>query len=410
MNPSTSTERYAVISADAHAGGEVYDYKPYLERRWHDEFETWAASANNRWNARNEGRESSRNWDNERRVAENDADGVAAELIFPNTLPPFYPRHCLTAAVPTSRQDYERRMAGLRASNRWMVDFCAQAPGRRLGLVQILFNDIDDALDEIRWGKDAGLAAILIPGVSPDHELEGMWSDRYDPIWALACELDMPINQHVGAGGPEVGTAEAAMAAHMMESPFYLQRSMWDLLVGGAFDRYPQLRFVLTEIGFGWIGQVMRRLDRQLAVVSDPRVVHSRLFGGAMQKLKLLPSDYVRRNCYIAMSGTGSLDEVANRHDIGVDHVMWGSDYPHDEGTYPHTHEALRALFANVPPQECRKILGETAARLYGFDLQALTPVANRIGPLCSETHVPLDAYPEDSTLELYLGPLVTTH
>jgi predicted TIM-barrel fold metal-dependent hydrolase len=406
MNPLDQCERHLIISADAHAGADVQSYRDYLPSRWHDEFDAWAVNAANRWNARNEGRENSRNWDSAQRVRENEADGVVAELIFPNTIPPFYPRHDLTATLPTTRDEYERRFAGLQANNRWAVDFCSQAPGRRRALVQIMLNDVDDALAEIRWGKQAGLAGVLIPAVRPGHPLPGLWSRQYDPIWALADELDMPVNQHVGAGAPEVGTDPAELAAWVFETRFYSQRTVWHLIYGGVFERFPRTRFIMTEEGLDWVGPTARRLENMHTRLTDPRVVHSRLFGPALAGLSLRPTDYIQRNCYIGASGEVRHEDIANRSDIGVGHIMFGSDYPHDEGTFPFTGAAVRALFWDVPVQEARRMLGLNTAEIYGFDVGALMPLARQFGPTVVEVHTRLDAYPVDSTLELTLGRL----
>ncbi len=210
--PRSDDDRYLVVSADHHAGADVQDYKPYLAAEWHDEFDAWAAEVTDRWNAANEGRDNERSWHSARRLEEDDADGIAGEVLFPNTLPPFYPKNDLTSSLPRTQKEYEQRFAGLRAHNRWTVDFIAQAPVRRRGPVQILLNDVDDAVAEIKWGHEHGLTAVLIPAPSPNHPLEGLWSRRYDPIWALAEELGMPINQHSGAGAPEVGTDPAELA------------------------------------------------------------------------------------------------------------------------------------------------------------------------------------------------------
>jgi predicted TIM-barrel fold metal-dependent hydrolase len=407
MNDAAGAEPYIVISADAHAGASVTDYRPYLASKWHDEFDLWAVGARSRWEVANAGREEQRNWDSAMRDQANDAAGIAAELIFPNTMPPFYPRGDLTSSLPTSRDDYERRLAGLQAHNRWTIDFCAQSPGRRRGLVQILLNDIDDALAEIRWGKEAGLAGILIPGVRPNHPtVEGLWSRRYDPIWALADELEMVVNQHTGAGLPEVGNDSAELASWTAEGSFYARRTLWNLMFAGVFDRFPHLRFIMTEEGLDWIGPTMTTLEYKVNRLSDDRMFFHRVFGPAAKALKLRPTEYLQRNCFITASGEVRREELSARTLIGVDHVLWGADYPHEEGTHPYTREALRALFADVPDNECRRMLAFNAADLYGFDLEGLLPVAQRIGPSPEELHTPLDHYPEGSTLEVFLGKL----
>ncbi len=157
--------RYTVISADAHAGGDIYDYRPYLASRWHDEFDTWAAAYVNPY-ADLQAPTAYRSWDSDRRLAENDADGIAAEVLFPNTVPPFFEEGSLLALPPTE-QDYERRWAGLQAHNRWLADFCARAPGRRAGVAQIFANRIEDALDEVRWAAAAfdPFGGVLLPSL-----------------------------------------------------------------------------------------------------------------------------------------------------------------------------------------------------------------------------------------------------
>src|ERR1019366_2058328 len=107
---------------------------------------------------------------------------------------------------PRERADYERRWAGLQAHNRWLADFCAAEPGRRAGVAQIMLNDVDDAVEEIRWVKRSGLCGgLLLPGVPPGADLPGRWSPVYEPIWAVCEELEVPINHHGGGGIPDYG-------------------------------------------------------------------------------------------------------------------------------------------------------------------------------------------------------------
>src|SRR6266851_1969463 len=131
MTNTESSDRYIVISADAHAGASVLDYRPYLPARWHEEFDSWAVDAQSGWAPNAAEGAADCNWNSARRDRDNDAAGICAELIFPNTVPPFYPRHdSMTAQLPRTREDYEQRFAGLQAHNRWAVDFCAQSAGR----------------------------------------------------------------------------------------------------------------------------------------------------------------------------------------------------------------------------------------------------------------------------------------
>jgi predicted TIM-barrel fold metal-dependent hydrolase len=145
--------RYTVISADAHAGADIVEYRPYLPVAWHDEFDAWAASYVNPF-ADLLAPTAYRSWDSDRRLEENTADGITAEVLFPNTVPPFFEEGSLVALPPTEAE-YERRWAGIQAHNRWLADFCARAPGRRAGVAQIFANRIEDALEEVRWAVSA---------------------------------------------------------------------------------------------------------------------------------------------------------------------------------------------------------------------------------------------------------------
>ena len=98
-----------------------------------------------------------RNWDNDQRISEQDGQGVVAEVVFPNTVPPFFPSSSLVSRPPTA-DDYEKRLAGIRAHNRWLAEWCADFPERRAGIGQIFINNIDDALEDIRFIAENGFA------------------------------------------------------------------------------------------------------------------------------------------------------------------------------------------------------------------------------------------------------------
>ena len=115
------------------------------------------------------------------------------------------------------------------------------------------------------------------------------------------------------------------------------------------------------------------------------------------------PSETWARNCFLGSSFLRP-SECALRYEIGVDKIMWGQDYPHAEGTYPYTTEALRNTFADVPIDEVAAMVGENAARFYGFDLDALAPIAARVGPTVDEIAVPLDEIPADAYSVAFTG------
>ena len=179
-------DRYLVISADCHAGADLLDYRPYLESRYHDAFDEWAANFVSPYGDLVQP-DADRNWDSTRRMRELEADGVVAEIIYPNTIPPFYGRGSLVATAP-SADDFELRLAGLRAHNRWLADWCGEFPDRRAGIGQILLNDVDEAVRDVHWIADHGLrGGVLLPGVPPDAPIPPLHARVYDPVWR-ACE------------------------------------------------------------------------------------------------------------------------------------------------------------------------------------------------------------------------------
>jgi predicted TIM-barrel fold metal-dependent hydrolase len=397
------SDRYTIISVDGHAGAELRGYKPYLASRRHDEFEAWADSYVNPF-ADLLAPTAYRNWDSARRLEETESQGVVAEVLFPNTVPPFFAQGNLTALEPTA-DDYERRWAGLQAHNRWLADFCAQAPGRRAGLAQIFLNDVDDALAEVRWAKEHMhvFGGVLLPNVAPNSALAPLWDPCYEPLWDLCEELGVVLNVHAGSGLPDFGDLEAARAIMLIELAWFAHRAVWHLIFGGVLERHPNLRVVLTEQGTGWVPRGVETLDWFHRRMTHGGAAEAVFFGAVAKGMSLTPGEYFRRNFWIGASFLRP-SESALRHEVGVDRIMWGADYPHSEGTYPYTTEALRAAFAPCPPDETRAMLETTAAAVYGFDLPALRVIGDRIGPTIDDVRVPLDPadYPTDSTCNAF--------
>lgn len=393
---------YTIISADCHAGGSHVMYREYLESRYHDDFDAWRGAYRNPYRDLQDDTRM-RNWDDDRRNAELEADGVVAEVIFPNTIPPFFPSFVLFAQPPTAA-DYELRLAGIRAHNRWLADWCAAYPERRAGIGQIFLNDIDDAIADIRWIREHGLrGGVLIPNVPPDVDwIEPLYSRAYDRVWAECQDLGVVVNTHGGTGAPRYGDHPVAPLIRGVESSFHAQRPLTYFLVSGVFERFPDLRFVLTEAGAAWVPPLLKRLDSYLSRIRDTGRVGENRFSDDVV-LPRLASEYFARNCWIGASQPRPEDVVA-RHEIGIDRFMWGSDYPHMEGTYPFTREHLRQVFSHVPEGELRKILGESAAEVYGFDLSLLAERAARFGPRVDEVARPLDELPDGANQALLLA------
>ena len=152
MATTSSTAPLMLISADCHAGGSHEQYREYLDPAYREDFDAWRGKYKNPWKDLRDTDLRVRNWDDDRRSADELADGVVGEVVYPNTVPPFFPGFVLFAGPPKP-EDYEHRLAGIRAHNRWLVDFCARRPVQRAGVGQIFVNDIDDAIADATWIK-----------------------------------------------------------------------------------------------------------------------------------------------------------------------------------------------------------------------------------------------------------------
>jgi predicted TIM-barrel fold metal-dependent hydrolase len=302
------------------------------------------------------------------RIQELDDDGVAGEIVFPQMAP-------FGAGLMQYRHDVtpELNLEGCRAYNRWLADFCNTNPKRMAGVALINVDDIDVTVQEIRDAHAAGIwGGVLLPsstGTFPFYH-----HPRYEPIWAVCEELNLPIQSHSG-WSPDYGDVEAATAMFISEVDMWAQRPFTAMMWAGAFERHPGLKYMLTEVGCGWILEKLRVLEFKAA---NP------IFKHFTKGLTLSPTEYFERNCWIGASFLPA-HEGKLRHEIGVDKLMWGSDYPHLEGTWPNTMKALTETFGDYPEQEIRDILGLNAAGVYGFDVNELAPIANEIGPSIAE-------------------------
>lgn len=387
--------RYLVISADCHAGLPNEQYRDWLDPEFREAFDVELAERGRMielaqrgllnkefaddWHEENE--EGLRGgWDASRRDKELDADGVAAEVIFPDAdavtsgaSAPFGAGLSASSETPP-----DRLIAGARAHNRWLAELCTESPERRAGVAIVpIIADVDAAVAEIRRAHESGLrGGILIPSMWQPHE--PYHDQRYDPVWETCQELTMPV--HVHSGVADKASYGAHIGIYTTEVRFWASRPLWFLIWSGAFERFPGLRFIVTECGAFWVPDLLWTMDSVFEREHGSRKLGRQLTA----HMTMRPSEYFDRNCYIGASNTRRR-ELARRYEIGVDNLMWGNDFPHPEGTWPHTREFLANAFHDIPTDETEQILGATAADVYDFDTDALAPLVAEIGPSSDE-------------------------
>jgi len=383
--------RYMIISSDCHAGLPNREYRDWLDPEYRDAFDAYLKQREEmlalaprgllneefaeEWFRENEGGLRG-GWDAARRDKELDADGVAGEVIFPDS-------DAVTAGAsapfgaglaPSADTPGDLLLAGARAHNRWLAGLCNDSPDRRAGVAIVpIWGDVDAGVAEITRARESGLrGGILIPSMWQPHA--PYHDPRYDPIWAACQDLDMPVHVHSGAADREQYGEHVGI--YVAEVRWWSMRPLWFLLWAGTFERFPRLKFVVTECGAFWASDLLWTSD-----IAYDREHGSKKLGPQLDDhLSMRPSAYFDRNCWIGASNTRRR-ELARRYEIGVSNLMWGNDFPHPEGTWPHTKEWLHNAFWDLPVEETARILGGNAAEVYNFDIERLAPLAERIGP-----------------------------
>ncbi len=414
MSVASDTDRVLMISSDGHATARMDDYKPYISGSLREEFDAFCDVYRVKGARINEEGTMSKNfdvefmdlwrenvlkpgrlegtWDVDARFEEMARGGLAAEVIFPDFGIPFELYNPLTSALNNYRLTHEQRVGSYRAYNRWLVDFCSAAPHRFAGMALVSFDDVEGAMTEIRWAKDSGLKGLLLPKFSAQYPV---FHPQYDPVWSLVEELEMPVNSHAATSGtfdaamlpssdselfptPPPIRHPGAVAAMMSKTVFYAQHQLLvHFIWGGVLEDHPNLQLVFTEAGSAWTVGLLTNMDYTWDGSFTQRSVRD--------VVKRKPSEYFRRQCHLG-SSVFSLAEIENRHQIGLDQMTLGMDFPHPEGTWgmgPGHMEYLNATLgvARVPAEEVRHIVGQNLVDLWGFDMEKLQPIVDTYGP-----------------------------
>jgi predicted TIM-barrel fold metal-dependent hydrolase len=406
-------EKLIVVSSDSHAGMPKELWPQYMPEKYHDLLPSlhednviyptaiYLLGQKHGTEALPEHKEAHQNdWhglhDPVLRLADMDREGVAAELIYHGDFRLGDLFHNVTG------RDYGREAwdDGAKAWNRWAADTFGFAMDRFLvtGAIGPCV-DMDAAVAEVHWIADHGFTATYGPGYMWHTDMPPLFDEYWDPYWAACSERNIAVVVHAGFGTehgkafPQVeriyrdveraaGSNDmAALFAHtdavsdeslqffhdFLNHNVDSRRPMWQMMLGGVFDRHPDLRLMLTEIRLDWIPATLGHLD----AIYDER-------GDLPAKHK--PSEYWKTNCLAGASFIHKI-EVEMRHEIGVETILFGRDFPHPEATWPNTRDWLRLAFEGVPDDEVRLMLGENAIRFFGLDRERLVEIAKRIGP-----------------------------
>jgi uncharacterized protein len=284
------------------------------------------------------------------RLKDQDLDGVQAEVLY----------GILGACARLN--DDAASVEMLRIYNEWLTDFCRAHPERYAGLAGIPSCDMDAAVAEVKRVADEGIIRGL-DIANFGSTMRPLWDPIWDPLWHVAAEVGLPIHFHTIGGGPPTAEGDprfsekvalASRATRLTSFQLYMSELVAALIFAGVFERWPTLRVVIAESGIGWIPYVLDRMDLEWDANFRSRL-----------DLTMKPSDYWHRQCFATYQsdrvGIELLDE------IGSDNIIWGSDYPHPDGVWPHSLAAIESELAGILEGARRKIVCENAANLYGF-------------------------------------------
>jgi len=281
------------------------------------------------------------------RIPDMDLDGIDAAFLYPSI-----------GLFCGSIQDPELAAAVARAYNRWLADYCKPYPDRLFGVAMIPLQSVEHAVQEMTFArKELGFrGAFIRPNPYSNQMID---QPMYEPFWQAAEDLDMSVGFHEGggAGMPQVGydrfTGRGArhIVSHTMEMMMAALAVIW----GGVCERHPKVRIAFLESGGGWIAPWLDRMNR-----------HYDDQGFNDSGLKLRPSEYFERNCWIAFEPVEKSLGVLAEY-IGPHKILWATDYPHPDGFFPGAPDMMRGLLGNASATTRDQIMAGSAKAFYGL-------------------------------------------
>jgi predicted TIM-barrel fold metal-dependent hydrolase len=285
-------------------------------------------------------------WDPTARLADQERDGVSAEIIYPTV-----------GMQLCNHQDFDYKKACFDAYNQWIAEYCAFAPDRLLGAGQTAMRTPDEGIEDLHRIKALGLRGVMMPG---HPAVEDYDSPAYDDFWRAAIELGLPLSFHILTSRSE-RTRGPAMNG-FLTIVRGCQDIMGMLVLGGVFERHPDLRIVCVEADAGWVPHFMYRMDHAFN--------RHRYWLPPGQQLSKLPSEYFAENIYITFQDDWTAFRFADA--MNWRHLMWASDFPHSDSTWPWSRKVLAEQTTELTDEQRKAILCDNVAALYGIDTSVL--------------------------------------
>jgi len=283
------------------------------------------------------------------RWADHARDGIDAEIVYPNV-----------GLMMWASPDAPMQTAMTRVWTDWVMEVFKNDLHRSAPAAAVAPLDVEAATAEVHRIAKMGFKHVMLP-VQPGRDekgrLVGYNLPMFDPLWAALQDEGLVVSFHVGTGkDPRTAAGNGgAVINYVVHALSPAMEPIVQLCAGGVLERFPELRFVTVEAGIGWLAWTLWAEDE----------AYQKHHMWAEPKLKMLPSEYWRRQGYATFQDDPM--GIETRKWFGADRIMWGNDYPHHEGTWPHSDEAINRTMGDLTHEERKMILGETAAKVYGF-------------------------------------------
>ena len=283
----------------------------------------------------------------EEQIKDMDIDGIDVSILYP------------TAGLQLFKEpDSELLTAIFSTYNDWLAEFCRTSPKRLKGIAMINLDDVQVGVRELERCKKLGFIGAMITSYPPEGRRYNQ--PEYEPVWAAAQDLDMPLSLHLatnrlGCGEADWTRPDDLRPAMITNVDHHVRMSLADMIYSGVFEEYPKLQVGAVEFALSWAPHFIDRMDYDYTQRSQ-ELTHRFMDN-------MLPSDFFHRNVFV-----GFQDDALGlrlRDIIGVDNMMWGSDYPHQESTFPKSREIIDEVLADCTEEEKAKIVGGNAARVY---------------------------------------------
>jgi predicted TIM-barrel fold metal-dependent hydrolase len=283
-------------------------------------------------------------WDPEARLADQDRDGVAAEVVYPTV-----------GMLLCNHPDFDYKQACFDAYNLWVAEYCGAHPDRLIGIGQTAMRSVADGIRDLQRIRDLGLRGVMMPGNPAEADYD---DPRYAPFYEAAADLRLPLSFHIlTSQQDQIGRARGPKLNSFLSIIRGCQDILGTFVLGGVFERHPRLRVVCVEADAGWVPHYMYRMDH---------AYERHRYWLPAGTLTRMPSEYFREHVYTTFQDDWVAFQVKDL--CNIRRLLWANDFPHSDSTWPESQALLAKHAAHLTEEERNLLVHDNVAELYGLD------------------------------------------